>query len=101
MVYCTKCGTKNEEEATVCSNCQQPLGKYRAMRRARRREEDECFGLPNGGIIAGLILGLIIILWGLSTLLDISFGDYLWPFILIIFGSLIVLGALYKYTRKS
>jgi len=101
MVYCTKCGTKNEEEATICSNCQQPLGNYRTTRRKRRREEDECFGLPHGGIIAGLIFGLIIILLGVSSLLNISFGEYLWPLIIIIFGTLIFVGALYRYTRRS
>ena len=101
MVYCTKCGTKNEEDATICENCQQPLGSYRNMRRERRRAEDECFGLPHGGIIAALIFGLFIILWGLSSFLDINFGSYIWPFLIIIFGTLIVLGALYRYTRKS
>ena len=101
MVYCTKCGTKNEEDATVCVKCQEPLGSYHAGRRERRRAEDECFGLPHGGILVGLIIGLIIILWGFSSLLDINFGTYLWPFIIIIFGTLIVAGALYKYTRRS
>lgn len=102
MVYCTKCGTKNEEGATICVNCQQPLtGNYRAMRRQRRKAEDDCFGLPNGGIIAGLIFGLIIILFGVSSLLHIDFGDYFWPFIIIIFGILMFVGALYKYTRRG
>jgi uncharacterized membrane protein YvbJ len=102
MVYCTKCGTKNEEGATICTNCQQPLvGNYHAMKRQRRRAEDECFGLPNGGIIAGVIFGLIILLFGVSALLDIDFGNYLGPFVIIIFGILIFVGALYRYTRKS
>jgi len=101
MVYCTKCGTKNEEDATVCVKCQQPLGSHHVGRRERRRAEDECFGLPHGGILVGLIIGVIIVLWGLSSLLDINFGTYLWPFIIIIFGTLIVAGALYKYTRRS
>ena len=102
MVYCTKCGTKNEEGATICVNCQQPLvDNYRAMRRQRRKAEDDCFGLPHGGIIAGLIFGLIIILFGVSSLLNIDFGDYFWPFIIIIFGLLMFVGALYRYTRRS
>jgi len=54
MVYCTKCGTKNEEDATVCVKCQQPLGSHHVGRRERRRAEDECFGLPHGGILVGL-----------------------------------------------
>jgi hypothetical protein len=54
--------------------------------------EDECFGLPNGGMIAAIIFGIIIVLVGLSLLLGaygISF--VFWPFIIIIFGVLIVL----------
>ena len=100
MVYCAKCGTKNEEGATVCVECQQPLGSYQTVRHERRRKEDECFGLPHGGAIVGLIIGMIIILWGVSSFTEIDFGDF-WPLIVIIFGILIVAGALYKYTRKS
>lgn len=100
MVYCTKCGTKNEEGATICVNCQQPLvGNYRAMRRQRRQAEDECFGLPNGGIIIGLIIGILIILWGTSSLINIEFN--FGPLLIIIFGILILVGALYRYTRRS
>ncbi len=72
MVYCTKCGTKNEDDAMTCVNCKEPLGNYQTVRRERRRKESECFGLPNGGSIAGLVIGLIIILWGVTSVLDIS-----------------------------
>jgi uncharacterized membrane protein YvbJ len=101
MVYCTNCGTKNEEDAAVCVKCGQSLRGYQTGRRERRQREDECFGLPHGGTIVGLIIGMIIILWGISTITDIDFGDYFWPLIIIIFGILIVAGALYKYSRKS
>ena len=100
MVYCTKCGTKNEEDATVCVKCQQPLGSYQTKRHERRRREDECFGLPHGGAIVGLIIGIIIVLWGISSFADIDFGEYFWPAIIIIFGTLIVAGALYTFTRR-
>lgn len=99
MVYCTKCGTKNEEDAAVCVKCQQPLGSYQPVKHERRRTEDECFGLPHGGAIVGLIIGIIIILWGVSSFVEIDLE--LWPVIVIIFGILIVAGALYKYSRKT
>jgi amino acid transporter len=70
------------------------------MKQYRRRKEDECFGLPHGGAIVGLIIGIIIILWGISSIADIDFGSYFWPFIIIIFGILIVGGAIYKFSRK-
>ena len=99
MVYCTKCGTKNEDDAVVCVKCNEPLvGGQPLSRRERRRKENECFGLPHGGSIGGLVLGLIIILWGITSVIDIEFP--LWAFIIIIFGSLMVAGALYSMSRK-
>ena len=100
MVYCTKCGTKNEENADICVKCKQPLGGYHGMRHERRKKEDECFGLPNGGSIFGIIIGLMIILWGASSVLDIDFGRYLWPLMIVIFGILIVVGSLYSINRR-
>jgi len=100
MVYCTKCGTKNEEDAVICVNCKEPLMSTQTARRERRRKENECFGLPHGGAIAGLVIGLIIILWGVTSVLEIDFGNYLWALIIIIFGSLMVAGALYSMSRR-
>jgi uncharacterized membrane protein YvbJ len=101
MVYCTKCGTKNEEDAAVCVKCGASLGARPAWRRERRRAEQECFGLPHGGAIVGLIIGIIIIIAGISWLAGIDLERYFWPFIVIIFGILIVAGALYGYSRRG
>jgi ribosomal protein L40E len=100
MVYCTKCGTKNEDDAVVCVKCKEPLVSHQTARRERRQKENECFGLPHGGSIGGLVLGLIIVLWGVTAALGIDFGDYLWAFIIIIFGALMVAGALYSISRR-
>ena len=100
MVYCTKCGAKNEEDAEVCVKCGAPLAAYPPWRRARPRPEEECFGLPHGGAIVGLVIGIIIILVGLASLSGIDFGRYIWPLIIIAFGILIVAGALYRYGRR-
>ena len=105
MTYCTKCGTKNEEDAVVCVKCGASLVARPAWRRERRRPEKECFGLPHGGAIVGLIIGIIIVLVGLSQVPDllpeIDLGEYIWPFIIIVFGILIIAGALYSYSRRS
>jgi len=110
MVYCTKCGTKNEEDAVVCVKCGASLAGARAWRPERRRrekEEQECFGLPHGGAIAGLVFGAIIIIAGLlfalqewNVIEEINW-DQIWPFIIIIFGILVVAGAIYGYSRRS
>jgi hypothetical protein len=62
--------------------------------------ENECFGLPNGGMIVGLVIGVIIILAGLGLFLQ-AYGISIdiWPFIIIIFGVLIMLGALFGRRR--
>jgi hypothetical protein len=108
MVYCSKCGTQNPDTNTVCSNCGAPLytvgQRYPGSDREHyRRMENECFGLPNGGMIVGIIIGIIIILVGLSLFLQTTYGitiDF-WPIILIIFGLLILAGALSRRKRYT
>jgi len=108
MVYCTKCGANNEEDAAVCVKCGASLATRpprRYERRQREKEEQECFGLPHGGAIVGLIIGIIIIFVGLSSLAGIDIGEsigrYGWPLVVIVFGILLVAGALYGFSRRS
>lgn len=120
MVHCSKCWTNNEENAKYCVKCGAALeegsrssktfdnmdewgkdiGKRAEMwgENFGKRAEEECFGLPHGGTIFGLIIGLIIILFGITSLagIDVEF----WPLIIIIFGLLIVGGALYSITQR-
>jgi hypothetical protein len=104
LVYCSKCGFKNEDDVEVCGECGAPLQMSRVERWGRRRAkrtEDECFGLPYGGTIVGLFIGLIIILWGLTQVPGLLPADIgLWPWIVIFFGLLIIAGALYGVTRR-
>jgi len=118
MVYCTKCGTKNQEDAVVCVKCGANLEVSREKRLERRakewgeqfgrRAEEECFGLPHGGAIVGLIIGIIIIVVGLSWVPGLIPPDvreatepYFWALIIIVVGILIIAGALYRYSRRS
>ena len=59
---------------------------------------DECFGLPRGGAIFGIFIGLIIMLWGISEVFGIDIP--LWGYIVIIFGVLVFAGGLYGLTRS-
>jgi len=65
-----------------------------------RRAEEECFGLPHGGAIVGLIIGILIIIAGLSLFAGIDIERYFFPFWVVVFGILIVAGALYSYSRR-
>ena len=121
MVYCSKCGTKNEEAAETCVKCGAKLnvsteknlekrieeGAEEFGRRAEawgesfgKRTEDECFGLPQGGTIFGLILGIIIIVVGISIAAGIDWAIW-WPLMIVIFGVLIISGTIYNLIRKK
>jgi hypothetical protein len=108
MVYCTKCGAKNPDDGNVCTQCGASLyAEARpTKRRERRKHEEECFGIPRGGTVEGLAFGAIILLWGAIMLLQqpgIGLIDPRispWPFAVIIFGVLILIGALYGLSRR-
>jgi ribosomal protein L40E len=110
VVYCGKCGTQNPDDAKICSKCGAPLysvgQRYKGSEREHyRKVEGECFGLPNGGMIAGIIFGIIIVIAGLGLFLQQTgiIGDFwniLWPIIIVIFGILILLGAIYGRGRR-
>ena len=109
MVYCHECGTKNEDDAEYCSKCGASLKDrdYRDERhhhrhdRRYRRHRNEAFGLPNGSMIVGLLFGILLILFGISTYYGIELWRYLWPIIIVIVGILIVAGAISNYARRD
>jgi len=106
MVYCPKCGTKNEDTAEFCINCGATLrtGTIASRRYERRRAEQECFGLPHGGAIVGIVIGAIILIWGSLMLLQqsgvIADTPSIGYIIIIVVGILIVAGAIYRMTHS-
>ncbi len=118
MAYCDKCGNNNPEDAEYCSKCGISMNddndrdrygedrdRYRGDRRRYRedryRYRNECFGLPHGGLIVGILIGLFLILLGLSSIYGFSLFQYIWPIIIIIVGLLIILSAIYRYTQRN
>ena len=108
MVYCSKCGTQNEDSAEYCAKCGANLqtGTWKSRRYERKKAEQECFGLPHGGAIVGLAIGLIVLLWGILTLAQTmgwitEIPGNLWFIVLIVFGVLLIVGALYGITRRK
>jgi len=109
LVYCPKCGTKNEDDAKFCVQCGAPLYEKEGLERRaeegylgprERRPAEECFGLPSGGAIAGLIFGIFIILIGLSVAAGQDIGPLIGPFVLLVVGLLIVASVLYRLRRR-
>jgi uncharacterized membrane protein YvbJ len=121
MVYCSKCGTKNDDKAVYCVKCGTKLdgstknwdqrleegteefGKSMeewGEQFGKRFEEGECFWLPNAGLAFGLFIGIIIILIGVVALAGFEFWSSFWAIIIIMFGALILGGAIYSLTRE-
>jgi len=109
MVYCVKCGAQNPDDAKVCSQCGEPLHAVKKEEECfgverRRKYEEECFGIPRGRAIVGLAIGIIILLAGGIWLLQqaqlIPKTVEVWPFAVIIFGILIIVGVLYGLRRR-
>jgi len=98
MVYCSNCGTKNDDQARVCIQCGERL--YGRRHERTRREEEMCFGLPS--YWGGIVIGVIVILFGLALLLRQVYGIALetWPFIVIFIGILMIAGAITRSLRK-
>lgn len=116
MVYCVKCGAKNPDDAKTCSQCGAPLYSLTEGKRSRHRNDEcfgaaepfeevekECFGIPRGGAVVGLAIGIIIIIAGLSMLFQELFHISLpwWPFVVILFGVLVIIGAVYGLRRRG
>jgi hypothetical protein len=66
--------------------------------RRERHPRDECFGLPNSSAIAGIVFGVLIIIWGLSVLFEWEIN--VMAVLVVLFGVLIVSGTLYRVTRS-
>jgi tetrahydromethanopterin S-methyltransferase subunit E len=63
--------------------------------------ENECFGLPHGGAIVGLVFGIIIVFLGIAIYTGFAnLWDIMGPLILVIVGILIIAGALYGMRRR-
>lgn len=122
MVYCTKCGTKNNPTEEYCLKCGAKLEKSTKKtwdqqleqgaeefgRRAEKwgqefgkRAEQECFSLAKSGAIIGVVLGIIIILAGLLLLAGFQLLKFFWAIMIIVFGLIILFGALKILTKKQ
>ena len=112
MIYCHKCGTKNEDEAEYCVNCGAPL---RGPGRKRSKEEEQvCFGpdfwrgrsvgrdgcFRPYGRLAPIMMGLMIVAIGFAFLVEAVFHVEAWYFVLIILGIFVIIGGYIAATRR-
>jgi uncharacterized integral membrane protein len=104
---CQACDYKNDDDAEYCARCGAALSEIKTKpvkgegEDCYGDEDNQCFGLPHGGAIFGIIIGIVIIVWGLSSITGFPIWNYFWPLILVLFGLLIVAGAIYAMRRRS
>jgi uncharacterized membrane protein YvbJ len=106
MVVCTRCGIKNVDNARFCVNCGTELYSAKLKKRdetcfgrPEKRIEEECFDLPHGGVIIGIIFGILMIFIGLAMAFGFNVGRFIGPSFMIIVGLFIILGAIYGLRR--
>ncbi len=101
MVYCTKCGTKNKDDAQVCVQCGAPLVSPPTYppERISRKAEEECFGIPRLWFLP--FIGVVIILFGVTWFISQLYKVQVevWPIAAIIFGILIIIAAILRPRR--
>ena len=69
MVYCAKCGKKNDDEAEYCSKCGASLTDKKGDQEKEwdKRCEEECAGGKHG---APIFFGILVILIGLWVIFE-------------------------------
>ena len=116
MVYCQKCGTKNEEDAEFCKKCSTSLKTTEPIRKKDHEDkcEEEC-AVGKQSPYQNLFWGIIVILVGLWIIFSLilpetEFGQNLpswlvnfqfwWLIGLIIAIAIIVTGLRIIFSRK-
>ena len=105
IVYCTKCGTNHVDGTMVCVQCGAPLyganGESKSYVRYVRYEGEYVFR-RRSGLLAGIVIGLIILFAGFSLLatelyeIDVPWG----PLIMIFFGVVILVRLFQVRSRR-
>jgi uncharacterized membrane protein YvbJ len=100
MVYCTRCGTLNADDASICTNCGASLHSTQVLTRPYSRhwrwedwEQHREYHRRSGAFVA-LAIGLIIILIGLSSLFAEFYNINIpWGAIILVFIGILIIGA--------
>ena len=106
MSYCTKCGTNNAKGATVCANCGTSLYGTNPESKTywghiQYKGEDHVF--HRTGALTTLIIGIVIVLIGISFLLNEIFNIQIpwWEIILIFLGVWFIARAVIRMKRTQ
>ena len=75
-MICPKCGSENLDDARFCASCGAALDGEGAVRRPVSRDQRDqwCFG-GSGEMLPGLVIGVIIIIVGVTSVFGRNFGE--------------------------
>ena len=106
MVYCAKCGTKNEEDAEFCKKCGASLTG--AIKGHEKDDDCVCSGSKQNPLVP-VFWGIVVILIGLWIVFIFIFPDYLpaglqdnpfWGLIILIIAIAVILTGFRILTKK-
>jgi hypothetical protein len=109
MVYCTKCGTQNADDARVCVKCgaalvsgqqEQPYWGHRHYYREHQHYHQH-HGSGFGALLGGVIITVVGLLFLVSEVYGIQLTwTYFWAAILVIIGIWLVSRAVWWRRRQ-
>ena len=77
-MICPKCSTDNLDEATFCINCGTPLDeKDDAQNPVSKSQTDWRYTRQPSGALPGLVIGVIIIIIGITSVFGGDFGEFM------------------------
>ncbi len=94
MTYCEKCGTKNRDDVHFCAQCGAYIYPTTAGRGENWEKREMCFGIP--GMYWPIVLGIILILAGITAYFEVEF----FPFLLGVIGIMVIAGAFLRSRRR-
>lgn len=105
MAYCTKCGTKNEDDAEFCKKCGASLT---GIKREHEKDDDcVCSGSKQNPLVP-VFWGIVVILFGLWIIFSFILRDYLpaglqdfsfWGLIILIIAVAVILTGIRILTK--
>ena len=105
MTYCSKCGTKNEDDAEFCKKCGESL---KGVKKDKDDDDCVCSGSKQNPLVP-VFWGIVVILFGLWIVISFIIpDDYLpsglrdfsfWGLIVLIFAIAIILTGIRIMTK--
>lgn len=98
MVYCWKCGAENDTGAVSCKSCGAMLQRTseRGYRAQYEHHYDWGRGIHLGGVLFGLIVMLVGLIWLSEGQIEWLRWSRIWPLLIVLVGVFVIANAILK-----